>query len=250
MSLSAPNPPGPSVERSILERAEAFAREFLRVANAAPDGQVPRLAGLSVLDRGRGFLRFASTNALQAQAGSVEKKGRPGEPVPAIGGATTKAGRSRRLGDAGDAQADGPIRLGRHREIDRVRPAWGSGGDATGDRSSVGRPRGSGRRCGSDLESARRCPANTGTTSGYPIDSANRGDSRNRCHTLNLGFAKLFGHIRTGPRHFATPAHPTANRANRCRFLRNIFTQPTTYVENTAREFQSESSGSKPSHTD
>jgi hypothetical protein len=93
MPTTAPNPDHSCAERLILEQAQAFAQELLRIANDAPDGQVLRLAELFVLDRGRELLRFALANALQAQAGAVEKKGRRAAPVRAGVGATTKGGR-------------------------------------------------------------------------------------------------------------------------------------------------------------
>jgi hypothetical protein len=93
MPTTAPNPDHSCAERLILEQAQAFAQELLRIANDAPDGQVLRLAELFVLDRGRELLRFALANALQAQAAAVEKKGRRAGPVPAGVGATTKGTR-------------------------------------------------------------------------------------------------------------------------------------------------------------
>ena len=89
--MSAPaNPAEPAVQRLILEQAEAFAQELLRLANDAPDGQVLRLTELFVLEKGREFLRFALTKALQHQAVTVEKKGRRVGPVHAATVATTK----------------------------------------------------------------------------------------------------------------------------------------------------------------
>ena len=82
----------PSVEQLILEQAKAFTQELLRVANAAPDGQVLRLAELFVLDRGREFLRSAMEKTLQAQAATLEKKGRRHVPVHVVSGVTTKGG--------------------------------------------------------------------------------------------------------------------------------------------------------------
>jgi hypothetical protein len=93
MPTTTPNPDTSCAERLILEQAQAFARELLRVANDAPDGQVRRLAELFVMDRGRELLRVALANARQAQAARVEKKGRRAGPVPAVDGATTKGTR-------------------------------------------------------------------------------------------------------------------------------------------------------------
>ena len=90
MPTTAPHPDHSGAERLILEQAQAFAQELLRVANDAPDGQVLRLTELFVRDRGRELLRFALTNALQAQAARVEKKGPRAGPVPAVDGATTR----------------------------------------------------------------------------------------------------------------------------------------------------------------
>lgn len=81
------------VERLIVEQAQAFTQELWRVAQAAPDGQVLRLAELFVVEQGRELLRSALEKTLQAQAAALEKKGRPHGPVPVVSAATTKAGR-------------------------------------------------------------------------------------------------------------------------------------------------------------
>lgn len=77
-------------QRLLLEQAQAFIAELHRVANAAPDGQVLRIAERFAVEQGREFLRPALAQVLQAQAEAVEKKAPRPAPAPAAGDATTK----------------------------------------------------------------------------------------------------------------------------------------------------------------
>lgn len=92
-TAAATETPDTTVQRLLTEQAAAFAQELLRVANAAPDGQVLRLAELFVVEQGRLLLRNALQQVLQAQAHACEKKGPPHEPVHVVNDATTKAAR-------------------------------------------------------------------------------------------------------------------------------------------------------------
>ena len=78
-------------QRLLLEQAQAFIAELHRVANAAPDGQVLRIAERFAVEQGREFLRSALAQVLQAQADAVEKKAPRPAPVPAASVATTRA---------------------------------------------------------------------------------------------------------------------------------------------------------------
>ena len=78
-------------QRLILEQAKAFIAELRRVADAAPDGQVLRIAERFAVEQGREFLRSALAQVLQAQADAVEKKAPRFAPAPAADDATTKA---------------------------------------------------------------------------------------------------------------------------------------------------------------
>jgi hypothetical protein len=80
-------------EALILEQAQAFARQLARTADAAPDGQVLRLAEQCVLASGRDLMRRALEIVLQTQAEAVEKKGRLTDAVAAAAAATTRASR-------------------------------------------------------------------------------------------------------------------------------------------------------------
>jgi hypothetical protein len=78
-------------EALILEQALAYARQLVRTATEAPDGQVLRLAEACVLERGRDLLRQSLAITLQAQAEAVEKKGHRAVPVAAASAVPTKA---------------------------------------------------------------------------------------------------------------------------------------------------------------
>jgi len=82
-----------ATEALVLEQALAFARQLTRIANGAPDGQVLALAERCVLSQGRDFLRRSLATVLQAQAETVEKKGRLSAPVIADSAGTIKANR-------------------------------------------------------------------------------------------------------------------------------------------------------------
>jgi hypothetical protein len=80
-------------DRLLLEQARAFIAELHRVADAAPDGQVLRIAERFTVEKGREFLRCALAQVLQSQANAVEKKVPPPAPVPAATVGTTRAAR-------------------------------------------------------------------------------------------------------------------------------------------------------------
>jgi hypothetical protein len=64
-------------EALILEQAQVFAQQLLRVSREAPDGQVLARVEQLVLAEGREFLRKAMAVSLEAEGPTVEKKGRP-----------------------------------------------------------------------------------------------------------------------------------------------------------------------------
>ncbi len=67
------------LEALILEHARVFARELLRTARQAADGQVLARAEQVALVDGRAFLRQALQAALEAEGPALEKRGpRPG----------------------------------------------------------------------------------------------------------------------------------------------------------------------------
>jgi hypothetical protein len=84
------------LESILLEQALAMARELEAVSDAAPDGQVLARAEQAALRGGRELTRRALEAALQRQAEAVEKKGLPGGPAPAAGGARSRTRRPRR----------------------------------------------------------------------------------------------------------------------------------------------------------
>lgn len=79
------------VERLIVERALAFARELQSTATASPDGRVLHNAESFCFLPGREFLRTALETVVQAQADAVEKKGARPAAARAVRVATTKA---------------------------------------------------------------------------------------------------------------------------------------------------------------
>ena len=79
-----------ATEALILEQALAFARQLTRTADAAPDGQVLRLAEACALEQGRDLLRKSLEITLQSQAQPVEKKGLRTVPALVDSVATTK----------------------------------------------------------------------------------------------------------------------------------------------------------------
>jgi hypothetical protein len=84
------------LQRLIVERAMALAKELEATADSAPDGQVIDRCESLLLGSGRDFLRRALEDTLQAQVDASEKKGRPAERVPAAPRAGTRDGRPER----------------------------------------------------------------------------------------------------------------------------------------------------------
>jgi hypothetical protein len=81
------------LQRLLVERALAFAKELEHVADAAPDGLVLDRCESVALTSGRAFLRTALADALEHQAATADgKKGHRG-PAPAAGGGGTRAAR-------------------------------------------------------------------------------------------------------------------------------------------------------------
>ena len=81
------------LQRLIVERALALAKELEATAAAAPDGQVIDRCESLLLGSGRAFLRHALEDTLQAQVDALEKKGRPAGPAPVAPRAATRGGR-------------------------------------------------------------------------------------------------------------------------------------------------------------
>jgi len=78
------------LESILVEQALAMARELQTVADSAPDGQVLARAEVAAVRGGREFTRRALEAALQSQAESAEKKGRPVASAPAAVAATSR----------------------------------------------------------------------------------------------------------------------------------------------------------------
>ena len=72
------------LQRVIVERALALAHELEATAESAPDGQVIDRCESLLLGAGRDFLRRALEDTLQARVDTLEKKGRPAGPAPAV----------------------------------------------------------------------------------------------------------------------------------------------------------------------
>jgi hypothetical protein len=70
------------LQRLIVERALALARELEATAGSAPMGQIIDRCESLLLDAGRDFLRRTLEDTLQAQVEALEKKGVPAGPVP------------------------------------------------------------------------------------------------------------------------------------------------------------------------
>jgi len=81
------------LQRTIVERALALAKELEATAGSAPTGQVIDRCESLLLGAGRDFLRRTLEDTLQAQVDALEKKGRPAGPVPAAQRAATKDAR-------------------------------------------------------------------------------------------------------------------------------------------------------------
>jgi hypothetical protein len=69
--------PQTPLQRLIVERALAYARQLEQAANSAPDGSVLGHCEKVALGQGREFLRLSVADALQAQADPLEKKAPP-----------------------------------------------------------------------------------------------------------------------------------------------------------------------------
>jgi hypothetical protein len=76
--------PQTPLQRLIVERALAYARQLEQAADSAPDGSVLGQCEKVALDQGREFLRLSVADALQAQAEPLEKKVAP--PARAVAG--------------------------------------------------------------------------------------------------------------------------------------------------------------------
>jgi hypothetical protein len=81
------------LQRLIVERALALAKELEATADSAPVGQVIDRCESLLLGNGREFLRRALEDTLQAQVDALEKKGLPAGPAPAARPAATRGGR-------------------------------------------------------------------------------------------------------------------------------------------------------------
>ncbi len=81
------------LQRTIVERALALARELEATAGSAPTGQVIDRCESLLLGAGRDFLRRSLEDTLQARVDALEKKGRPAGPAPAAPPAATRGDR-------------------------------------------------------------------------------------------------------------------------------------------------------------
>ena len=70
------------LQRVIVERALAVARELEATAGSAPHGQVIERCESLLLGEGRDFLRRALEDTLQARVEALEKTSRPAGPAP------------------------------------------------------------------------------------------------------------------------------------------------------------------------
>lgn len=69
------------LQRLIVERALALAKELEATAGSAPRGRIIDRCEALLLGHGREFLRRALEDTLQAQIDALEKKGRPAGPA-------------------------------------------------------------------------------------------------------------------------------------------------------------------------
>ena len=81
------------LQRLIVERALALAKELETAAGSAPTGQVIDRCETLLLGAGREFLRRALEDTLQSHVEALEKKGRPPGPAAAARPAATRGGR-------------------------------------------------------------------------------------------------------------------------------------------------------------
>ena len=70
------------LQRTIVERALALAKELEATAGSAPHGQIIDRCESLLLGDGREFLRRALEDTLRAQVDALEKKGLPAGPAP------------------------------------------------------------------------------------------------------------------------------------------------------------------------
>lgn len=80
-------------ERLIAEQVVTNFRELNRACDAAPDGQVLKVAEQLAMEQGRQLVRDTLESSLRHQAEVVEKKGRPADGVPAADREPTADGR-------------------------------------------------------------------------------------------------------------------------------------------------------------
>jgi hypothetical protein len=81
------------LQRLLVERALAFAKELEQAADSAPDGRVLDRCESVALGSGRDFLRRALADVLEHQADVADEKGGRRGPAPAAGGGGTRAAR-------------------------------------------------------------------------------------------------------------------------------------------------------------
>ena len=81
------------LQRLIVERALALAKELESTADSAPDGQVIDRCESLLLGAGRDFLRRALEDTIQAKVDALEKKASPGGPALGARPAGTKGAR-------------------------------------------------------------------------------------------------------------------------------------------------------------
>ncbi len=81
------------LQRLIVERALALAKELEATAGSAPAGQTIDRCESLLLGNGREFLRQALEDTLQARVDALEKKGLWAGPAPVARPAATRGGR-------------------------------------------------------------------------------------------------------------------------------------------------------------
>jgi hypothetical protein len=81
------------LQRLIVERAFALAKELESTADSAPAGQIIDRCESLLLGNGREFLRLALEDTLQSQVDALEKKGRRAGSAPVARPAATRVGR-------------------------------------------------------------------------------------------------------------------------------------------------------------
>ena len=81
------------LQRLLVERALAFAKELEQAADAAPDGLVLDRCESVAVASGRDFLRGALADTRESQAAVADGKRGPRGPAPAAAGGGTRAAR-------------------------------------------------------------------------------------------------------------------------------------------------------------